>query len=368
MQNYKLMKKLSFTLAVFLIVTNLVAQIDFPNYEMDNSYFSDVKKFDSIGIVYFENIGETFWKAVPYSGWTTVTVGKVLKLNHEDENPYDNHPYSDLGVSSYLSHKGRSPNLFYRIENGKKYTGTFVDSIINKIGEKELSFRGVIIDGLLNGEGTFYFTSNDRIKNSGNFEKVTVGKVKSQGNFEKGKMIGHWKYFGFFGRSNWKRYDLLEERIYKKENTFPLEVMSYKFLISRSSEGKYSLYGNLVRKEKLLTDGSVENPDINNIFQITYYHPDYDTLTQNIVQAKGKIKITDEYTYKIDYWEFFHKNGVLYREGYISNNRESGIWKSYYENGQKQHIYDYIDVDPIKLESWDKKGILLIKNGIKIEK
>jgi len=335
-------------------------------YQNDMSYSSDANKFDSLGIIYFESIGETFWRSIPFTGWTGFTSGKVPKPDWDAKNPYDNHPYASLGTSTYLSQKGRSPGLIYRIENGKKYTGLFIDSIVNKLGEKELSFKGAMLDGLLNGEVTFYFTSNDIINTSGNSEKVVVGKIKSSGKFENGKMIGSWNYFGFFGRLDWKRYVLLEERYYEVEKQFPVKVISYRFLVT-VSHGKHSLYGNLSRVEEIVDSNKGERFETNDIYQVTYYHADYDTLTENTVYGKGRVLLTSDYAHQIGHWEFFHKNGNLKREGYFINNRESGVWTTYYDNGQKRCIYEYTDGVPKRQEYWDKKGKPIIKNGIKIK-
>ncbi len=69
-------------------------------------------------------------------------------------------------------------------------------------------------------------------------------------------------------------------------------------------------------------------------------------------------------------WLMWHENGNLYLEENKLNGKTNGLWKEYYENGKIKETGEYIENDYSPKEFWDEDGNQLLKNGTgkKIEK
>jgi hypothetical protein len=189
------------------------------------------------------NVGETYHRTVPYTGWSIVPKGAISfvnpwQLEYFLLNPYDKHPYSELSNNTYqrdLFLKNPT-DVYYRIVDGYKYTGEYTDStdvdILTERGikiVKEIYFKGKYKDGLLDGWATFYFTSKDNYAYNANLFQILklssakLGEIKAQGQFKNGKMVGKWTYYGYkidFSRvqSGGDSYCIIEKRDYDKDN------------------------------------------------------------------------------------------------------------------------------------------------------
>ena len=372
------------SLIFVLTAVNLMAQPDSihlnlplkPYYDGDQTQqFLEGITFEKDDVVYYEIIGETYHDVLPFTGWSRVESGITSDKPWDNRHPYDNHRYLVHSEGRYAPQRKQEPFKFYRIENGKKFSGIFFDSITNDRGIKELSFKGSIADGLLTGPGTFYFTSKDKYKGS----KFKVGEIKSKGNFENGEMVGEWHYFATFGYTGSTFSDLLEVRHYEIGKAFPVSGKHYSYYSGVHYVGseyayekdwvmkyvnQYNLYGNLTRSEELIGYKQIGDGDANiaATYKITAFVSD--TAYKNVIHTKGQKVLKPRLSQKTGYWEYFYKNGNPCSKGHFVDDQESGIWTFYYENGKIRSKREYTKDDSKILEYWDKSGVQTVKHGV----
>jgi len=168
------------------------------------------------------------------------------------------------------------------------------------------------------------------------------GYKNDEGTYKDGKKDGKWTHFGYRVKS-W-------ETTYKDGKEDGLHTGWYDSG-SRMLEGTYKDG----KKVGLWTTWS-DKGDLNN-------NPQLDGREKSkITYVDGKI---------VDKWEFVYKNFLSYpprleegwKQGWGNNLKKVGLWTTWYRDRKKKSEVIYKDGGTFLSNSWDKNGIIMIKDG-----
>ncbi len=383
-----------------LIILQFVSGKSLAQHTTDSFLQSFYNVKNEQGEVFIENLGETFRRIVPYTGWSEITKGvfsHVLpwRLEYFIFNPYDDHPYLNYrpifgGNQSYdyyqrdyygdypkEDNKVYSNGIYYKVVNGYLYSGEYTDSIeaADSYGRrKEISFKANYKNGILDGLATFYFTSKGNEYFNKFNKEIAVGEIKSQGEFKNGKRNGMWIYYGYPNYLILKHTSKIKEYIYKEDNVQPIKGIEYELNVNNNEvvsleweqmenvlqyHKEYDKSGILTKYLRIIKS---EN-QIANLSDTAEYEESL--FYENIMYAKGNwLYIQQKTRYRQGVWEFFNKNGILIERGEFNNEETRvGKWDFFYDSGERKCIRLYKNENDKLLEYWDEAGNHLVKNG-----
>lgn len=146
------------------------------------------------GLIYNEFIGENIKGAYLANDWRKDTINGGY--NKGFGNPYLNYDNSTWPKSGH----GNGNYSFFRYSSGKLYTGEIIDTLVGGI-----IFKAKCINGLVQGQGVFYYDDGSKL---------------SEGTIHNGEMVGDWVYY-------YPEKYLCHRVLYLRNNGLPLIWIEY---------------------------------------------------------------------------------------------------------------------------------------------